>query len=272
MSSRVSARLAWSVWALSAAFALLSVPLYWSTSPSVVLLGVPQIVAVLALAALVLAFSTVGALIVARRPGNRVGWILCAAGLTIAATMLASGYAVFSLGAPSRLPGTEWAAWFAYWIWIPGVGPAMTFGLLLVPDGRLPSRRWRVVGWLPVVALVSLAFGSAFTPGPLSDYPEVNNPLGLAPLEGSVLEDGGVGWVLLSASVVISAVSIAVRYRRTTGEERQQVKWLVFAGVLIAVGWAASSVAQDVASGSGGRWGWFPCCWGSPPSPAYPSP
>ena len=75
MSPRVSARLAWSVWALSVAFALLSVPLYWSTSSSVVLLGVPRIVAVLALAALVLAFSTVGALIVARRPGNRVGWI-----------------------------------------------------------------------------------------------------------------------------------------------------------------------------------------------------
>jgi hypothetical protein len=255
MSPRVSAWLAWSVWALSVAFALSSVPLYWSTSPSVVLLGVPQIVAVLALAALVLAFSTVGALIVARRPGNSVGWILCAAGLTIGVTTLASGYAVFSLAAPSRLPGTEWAAWFAYWIWVPGVGPAMTFGLLMFPDGRLPSRRWRVVGLLAMIALTTLAFGSAFTPGPLSDYPEVNNPLGLAPLEGSVLEDGGVGWVLLSATVVISAVSIAVRYRRTTGEERQQIKWFVFASVLIAVGWAASWVAQDATSGSGGPLG-----------------
>jgi hypothetical protein len=247
MSPRISARLAWSVWALSVALAILSVPLYWSPSPSAVLLGVPQIVAVLALAALVLAFSTVGALIVARRPGNAIGWILCAAGLTIGATTLASGYAVFSLAGPSRLPGTEWAAWFAYWIWVPGVGPAMTFGLLLFPDGRLPSRRWRVVGWLAVVALATLAFGSAFTPGPLSDYPEVTNPLGLALLNGSVLEDGGVGWVLLPASVVISAVSIAVRYRRATGEERQQIKWFVFASVLLAVGWSA----QNVTSGSG---------------------
>ena len=247
MSPRISARLAWSVWALSVALAILSVPLYWSPSPSAVLLGVPQIVAVLALAALVLAFSTVGALIVARRPGNAIGWILCAAGLTIGATTLASGYAVFSLAGPSRLPGTEWAAWFAYWIWVPGVGPAMTFGLLLFPDGRLPSRRWRVVGWLAVLALATLAFGSAFTPGPLSDYPEVTNPLGLALLKESVLEDGGVGWVLLPASVVISAVSIAVRYRRATGEERQQIKWFVFASVLLAVGWSA----QNVTSGSG---------------------
>jgi len=235
------------------ALAILSVPLYWSPSPSAVLLGVPQIVAVLALAALVLAFSTVGALIVARRPGNAIGWILCAAGLTIGATTLASGYAVFSLDGPSRLPGTEWAAWFAYWSWVPGVGPAMTFGLLLFPDGRLPSRRWRVVGWLAVVALATLAFGSAFTPGPLSDYPEVTNPLGLALLEGSVLEDGGVGWVLLPASVVISALSIAVRYRRATGEERQQIKWFVFASVLLAVGWSA----QNVTSGSGGPQGTF---------------
>jgi hypothetical protein len=131
----------------------------------------------------------------------------------------------------------------------------MTFGLLLFPDGRLPSRRWRVVGWLAAAALATLAFGSAFTPGPLSDYPEVDNPLGLAQLEGSLLEDGGVGWVLLSASVVISAVSIAVRYRRATGEERQQIKWLVFAGVIIAVGWTASSVAQDAISGTGGALG-----------------
>jgi hypothetical protein len=255
MSTRAASWLAWSVWALSLVFALLSVPLYWSISPSAVLLGVPQIAAVFPLAVLVLAFSTVGALIMARLPGNPIGWVLCAAGLSIGFTTLASGYAVFSLAAPARLPGTEWAAWLAYWIWVPGVGPAMTFGLLLFPDGRLPTRRWRIAGLLAVVALVALAFGSAFTPGPLPDYPEVNNPVGVALLEGSVLEDGGVGWFLLSACVVICAISIAVRYRRTRGEQRQQIKWFVFASVLIAGGWAASWVAQDAASGSGGALG-----------------
>jgi hypothetical protein len=245
MSTRISSGLAWSVWGLSAALAILSVPLYWSTTPSAVLVGIPKIVAVLTLAALVLAFSTVGALIVARRPGNRIGWVLCLAGFTIGATTLASGYATFSLAGPSRLPGTALAAWLAYWIWVPGVGPAMTFGLLLFPDGRLPSNRWRIVSWLTVVALATLAFGSAFTPGPLSDYPEVTNPLGLAPLEGSVLEDGGVGWVLLPASVVISVVSIVVRYRRATGEERLQIKWLALAGVPLAIGWTAQNVMSS---------------------------
>ena len=111
------------------------------------------------------------------------------------------------------------------------------------------------MGRLSVVALVTPACGSAFTPGPLSDYPEIDNPVGLAPLEGSVLEDGGFGWGLLSASVVLSAVSIAVRYRGATGEERQQIKWLAFAGVLIAVGWSASWVAQDAPFSSGGLLG-----------------
>jgi hypothetical protein len=110
MSHRVTSWLARSVWTLSLVFVLLSAPLYWSISPSAVLLGVPQIVAVFPLAVLVLAFSTVGALIVARLPGNPIGWILCAAGLSIGFTTLASDYAVFSLAAPEWLPGTEWAA------------------------------------------------------------------------------------------------------------------------------------------------------------------
>jgi hypothetical protein len=255
MSHRAASWLARSVWALSLVFVLLSVPLYWSTSPSAVLLGVPRIVAVLSLGGLVLAFSTVGALIVARLPGNPIGWILCAAGLSIGFTTLASGYAVFSLAAPDLMPGTEWAAWFSYWIWVPGVGPAMTFGLLLFPDGRPPTRRWRIGGLLAVVSLAALGSGLALTPGPLPYYPEVDNPVGVAFIAGSALADGGVGWFLLSACVVICAVSMAVRYRRTTGEQRQQIKWFVFASVLIAGGWAVSWAAQDAASGRVGAWG-----------------
>jgi hypothetical protein len=79
--------------------------------------------------------------------------------------------------------------------------------------------------------------------------------VGVAFIAGSALADGGVGWFLLSACVVICAVSMAVRYRRTTGEQRQQIKWFVFASVLIAGGWAVSWAAQDAASGRVGAWG-----------------
>jgi hypothetical protein len=97
-------------------------------------------------------------------------------------------------------------------------------------------------------ARIAWKLRSAFTPGPLIDYPEINNPLGLTVLEGSILEDGGIGWVLLLVSVVLSAASMAVRYRRAAGEQRQQIKWFTFASVLVALSW----VAQDATSGGAG--------------------
>jgi hypothetical protein len=103
----------------------------------------------------------------------------------------------------------------------------------------LPSRRWRVVGWLAVAAMVTLALGSAFTPGPFVDRPDVTNPLGVAIFGAGLLEDGGVGWILFPVSVVLSATSMVVRFRRATGEARQQIKWFALAAAFAAVGWVA---------------------------------
>jgi hypothetical protein len=95
-----------------------------------------------------------------------------------------------------------------------------------------------------------LGFGMAFTPGPFVDYPKVTNPLGLAPLEGSLLEGGGVGWLLLPASVVLSASSMVVRFRRATGVERQQIKWFALAAAFAAVGWVAITLAYGTDEGT----------------------
>jgi hypothetical protein len=86
--------------------------------------------------------------------------------------------------------------------------------------------------------MVTLGCGMAFTPGPFVDRPEIRNPLGFSPV-GIFLEDGGVGWLLLPASVVLSATSMVVRFRRAVGEERQQIKWLALAAAFAAVGWVA---------------------------------
>jgi hypothetical protein len=242
MRSPAATRTAWLTWALSMLVVAVSVPLYLSipaSRPSGIT-DVPDTVGAVMFTALVLGFSTVGALIATRRAQNAIGWILLVAGLALAATILTSGYVDLSLAQPrGRLPGTEWVAWFAQWVWVPGFGPTLTFLLLLFPDGRLPSRRWRPVGWLAAVAIVTLAFGSAFTPGPFVDRPEINNPLGLAPFTGSLLEEGGVGWLLFPASVVLSASSMVVRFRRARGEERQQIKWFALAAAFAAVGWVA---------------------------------
>ena len=198
-------------------------------------------------AAIVLSFSTVGALIATRQPQNPIGWIMIVAGFGLAATLLTSNYVELSLAQPpGRLPATVWVVWVAQWVWVPGFGPALTLLFLLFPNGRLPSRRWRPVGWLAVAAMVTLGCGVAFMPGPLPDYPQIRNPVGLTLLEGSFLA-GEVGSLLaylsLVASIVLSASSMVVRFRQAVGEERQQIKWFAFAAGFAALGWVVNSLA-----------------------------
>jgi len=248
---RTASWLAWGVWVLTVVELPLSAALLVVIPTSSGITDLPDAVSAAVFAALILTFSTVGVLIATRQPQNLVGWIMLVAGFALGATVLTSTYVDLSIAQPrGRLPGTEWVAWFAQWIWVPGFAPALTFLLLLFPNGRLPSRRWHLVGWLTVAAMATLGFGMAFTPGPFVDYPKVTNPLGLAPLEGSLLEGGGVGWLLLPASVVLSASSMVVRYRRARGEERQQIKWFALAAAFAAVGWVAITLAYGTDEGT----------------------
>jgi hypothetical protein len=251
MSTRTAAWLAWSVWVLSVVLLALSASLLLFIPDLSGIPDVPDVVGAVVFASLILSFSTVGALIATRQPQNTIGWIMIVAGFALGATVLTSSYVDLSIAQPpGRLPETEWVAWFAQWVWVPGFGPALTFLLLLFPNGQLPSRRWHPVGWLAVAAMVTLGCGMAFTPGAFVDYPEVRNPLGLTPLEGSLLEGGGVGWLLLPASVVLSATSMVVRFRRARGEERQQIKWFALAAAFAAVGWVAITFAYGIDEGT----------------------
>ena len=104
--------------------------------------------------------------------------------------------------------------------------------VLLFPDGRLPSRRWRVVAWLSAAALISISVLYAFYPGPLDEAPNVTNPLGIESA-GSALEFVYT-WdlLLLTPCFAASALSMVLRFRRSTGEVRQQIKWFAAAAVL----------------------------------------
>jgi hypothetical protein len=249
---RVAAWLAGPLWVLTVALLALSMVLNLFIFPgSSTITDLPDIVGAVLFFALILSFSTVGLLIAIRQPRNPIGWIMLVAGFALGANLWTSTYADLSVAQPpGRLPGTQWVAWFAQWVWVAGFAPALTFLLLLFPDGRLPSRRWRPVGWLTVAAMVTLGFGMAFTPGRFVDYPEIRNPLGFSPLGGSFLEDGGVGWLLLPASVVVSASSMVVRFRRSAGEERQQLKWFALAAAFAAAGWVAVTVAYGTDEGT----------------------
>jgi hypothetical protein len=201
-SRRAASWLAWSGWLLSVVALALSLLL---TSFLPASGGITDVVAYSVFAAIVLSFSTVGALIATRQPHNPIGWIMIVAGFGLAATILTANYVELSLAQPpGRLPATEWVTWVTAWVWVLGFGPALTFLLLLFPNGRLPSRRWRPVGWLAVAAMVTLGCGVAFMPGPLPDYPQIRNPVGLTLLEGSFL--AGEGGPLLFLSLVASTV------------------------------------------------------------------
>jgi hypothetical protein len=103
-----------------------------------------------------------------------------------------------------------------------------------------------------VAAMVTLVCGVAFLPGPLPDYPQIRNPVGLTLLEGSFLagEGGPLLYLSLVASTVLSASSMVVRFRRAVGEERQQIKWFAFAAGFAALGWVVNSLAYANVGGT----------------------
>jgi hypothetical protein len=120
--------------------------------------------------------------------------------------------------------------------WALPVGLLGIYMILLFPDGRLPSRRWRPFAWFAGVVMFVICVGFVFIPGPLQGHPGVRNPLGLEGL--AWLADVAVFIVLmLPACIVASAVSLVLRYRRARGEVRQQIKWLAFAACFVGVGY-----------------------------------
>jgi hypothetical protein len=229
----MSTRAAWLAWSL----VVLSVVLLVS-GPTLALMtrsSVPDLNdGLVTLSVLALAFSVVGAIIASRQPRNAIGWIFGGVGVTIGFSSFAGNYAEFWLASGfGRGVLGETAAWFASWSWTLLVYLPTSFLLLLFPDGRLPSPRWRPVAWCAVLGLIGFLAGYTLNPGPLEDFPQIMNPYGVDSL---ILEAVGVaGAILASASMVASAISLIVRMRRAGRAQRQQIKWLAYGGAL-AVG------------------------------------
>jgi hypothetical protein len=180
-----------------------------------------------------------GALIASRRPGNAYGWLWCAIGLGVGLDALARGYATYGLlGRPGGLPAATAVAWATNVTWILGLG-LVPLVLLLFPDGRLPTRRWRPLAWLIVALAIALPLEGAVFPGELQFFPFLDNPVGVT--------GGALGWLvnafgqvaffpLFVATLPVAAVALAVRFRRARGQQRQQLKWFAYAGlILVAV-------------------------------------
>jgi len=199
---------------------------------------------------LFLAFSTVGALVVSRHPGNAIGWILCAIGLIGPLGGTADGYAVYGLATkPDSLPEPEIAAWLSAWVAGANVLGLLAFILLLFPAGRLPSRRWRLALWVNGFALL-LVFLWGLEPGPLAGFAplEVTNPFGLERVGGAFGALGVAGFCLMLGVSVAGLSSLVLRFRVARGDERQQLKWLAYAAGLVCAAFLAGPVVWSAQS------------------------
>ncbi|MFL6057525.1 MAG: hypothetical protein ACJ732_01290 [Rubrobacteraceae bacterium] len=180
-------------------------------------------------------FPVVGALIASRRPRNPIGWICLADGLLWALIVVGEEYSAYGVAIPGSVPFPVTINALLYaWLWVPAVGLLGVYLLLLFPDGRLPSRRWRPLAWIAGAVIVVLSLVTLLTPGPLEGLGGARNPFGL---EGHpwVVAAGWVFLPLLPLCMLASALSLVLRYRRSRGEVRQQIKWIVFAASLMGL-------------------------------------
>lgn len=187
------------------------------------------------LAVAYLAVATLG--LVVRRRDVPIGWVFSTSGLALALGALATEYATYALVTdPGALPAAPVLAWAGAAAWWGGAGFGLTFGVLLYPDGRLPSPSWRPVAVALAASLVVLVLLQALTPGPLDgEYRLVDNPVGLEPV-GDVLRPlREVSWALLATSAAAAGSAAIARRRRASGPHRTHLAWLAAAAWLAAV-------------------------------------
>lgn len=248
MTARTAARIAWSAAGLSAALGIggsvldkvaglgVSTSIVWSFYPMLWSLSV----------------SLIGALVVSRQPRNALGWVFTLVGLLITFNSAGSVYAAFALiREHGSWPGGLAIAWLTSgWLWIPISTLLVVFVPLLFPTGRALSPRWRFPAWLAIPFIVLAGIGNAFVPGPLSGLHGINNPMGLVGQTALLTTLANVGVIPLFIAVAGAVASLVVRFRRSRGQERQQLKWFVFGGVLFIVPFMmhGSGIPQQIQS------------------------
>jgi len=192
-----------------------------------------------------LSFPIVGALVASRRPGNPIGWICLVAGLFWMLIIVSEGQSAYELATTGTVTSSVTLDALTFWGWVPPVGLLGVYMILLFPDGRLPSRRWRPFAWFAGAVMAVICVGFIFVPGPLEGHPGVRNPFGLEWL--AWLGDVAVFIVLmLPLCILASALSLVLRYRRSRGEVREQIKWLAFAASFVGLVYFGGLVSQLV--------------------------
>jgi hypothetical protein len=231
MSRRAASYVAWSLCALCLALAAASLFLGLLNGRT---LAEIFIAGNITFATWIGSFSVIGALIVSHRPENPIGWIFLAVGFFYGLLSAGDEYAVYALlRNPGSLPLGAEASWLGQWVWAPGLGLILVFLPLLFPDGHPPSHRWRPIGWLG-----SLSVGLAVLSSMIVLWPERGPALVTGDESRShvayVLVDFIAVPMMLLAGLG-AVISLLVRFRRSRGQERQQIKWFATAVALSLV-------------------------------------
>ena len=233
MKARSASRLAWFLGALTLAMFIIYVVLGLSRPPQLPPRVTPGEPERLLSDVPFLVFAGVGALIAARRPRNPIGWMFIAVGFFLLLPLFATEYALYALYTkPGSLPGGALVAWSATWSWLVGIA-SLVLAVLLFPDGRLVSRRWRLVALLVVADTALTVLTLAVFLWPLRGLRLVGTWEEAAlPETSTALQVLSVGFPLLILIMLGALLSLLLRFRRSWGEERQQLKWVVYGGCL----------------------------------------
>jgi hypothetical protein len=228
MSHRTAPWLAWPLWAVIVAIIGFGF-LLWPVS---------EVALVPLVFSTAMPFATVGAFVASRRPSNPIGWLFIAFGAAAAFRFTGSQYATYALLThPGSLPAGDFMASFAVHLWHPALG-LLIFSFLLFPHGRLPSRRWRFVAWVSAISCVTALISGMLEYEFLYEYtwPEdlsFVKPLFTGPLAEVAATVFWYSSMVILAMLFASGASLVLRLRRSVGEERQQLKWVVYSVALL---------------------------------------
>jgi hypothetical protein len=227
VSTRAPTWLAWSLCGLTLTLITCAYALIILISPTDVYFYMTPIAAA--------PYALVGGLIASRQPKNPVGWFLVVSAVIVALQDFMRHYVTYGLVTDSgALPLAQVMAWLLSWT--QSVGFVLLFGFLPLyfPNGRLLSPRWRWAARLTIFCTIAGAVYSAFSPGEVKDLGIVN-PLGVEALQPLSSLMDNIFWVAIFGLAFISAISLVLRFRRSRGQERQQIKWLAYAASTILV-------------------------------------
>jgi signal transduction histidine kinase len=193
-----------------------------------------------------LVVAAVGTLIASRRPGNSIGWLMCATAVIGALVELGPFYSYYNMaGGRPWLVSVEWVAWLARWIWLPWVMLQLVWLPVLFPDGRLPSKRWAWLLWTAALTTLIGIISRALSPGLLADL-RLHNPVAVPDPYGGFQRIAGIASLVLIVMAMASLASVFFRLRGTTGDRRQQLKWFGSAITVLVIVVTAGRIGDEL--------------------------